>query len=293
MAEAAALKNDHETDCRERILSRLSSVVSMPTASVEIVRLVQEPDAPNSKLAQAIEYDPSLTSNLLRLANSSYFGYSRAVSTVRDAVFLLGRNEIFQLVVASVVGRLTQQSVKGYGLSPNELWDHLMGVAVVSRRLGQALHSKIPSYTFTAGLLHDIGKVVLGTFAEVDPAPILELAEKEQTGLVEAERRILGIDHAEVGARLLESWNLPAYLSEVVHWHHEPEKNPGQAVVSELIRVADALCIEAGVGICAGGHMRRLAEKVLGEARLDPNVSEKVVEQALAKLEGLRDIFKL
>ena len=291
MAQEAALRDDRTTDLRETILSKLSSVVAIPTASVELIRLVQEPDAPNSKLAQAIEYDPSLTSNLLRLANSAYFGYSRAVSTVRDAIFLLGRNEIFQLVVASVVGRMTQKTVKGYGLSPGELWDHLMGVAIVSRRLGQALHPKIPSYTFTAGLLHDIGKIVLGTFGEVDPAPILELAEKEQTGLVSAEQQILGIDHAEVGARLLESWNLPAYLSEVVRWHHEPEKDPGQAVVSGLVHVADALCIEAGIGISAEGQTRLLAQEVLEKTHLETSVSEAVVEEALAELEGLRDIF--
>jgi putative nucleotidyltransferase with HDIG domain len=292
MTRGVALKDDPVADSRERILSKLSSVAAIPTASVELVRLVQEPDAPNAKLAQAIEYDPSLTSNLLRLSNSAYFGFSRAVSTVRDAIFLLGRNEIFQLVVASVVGKMTQKSVRGYGLSPSELWDHLMGVAVVTRRLGEALHPKIPSYTFTAGLLHDIGKIVLGTFGEVDPEPIMELAEQEQIDLVSAEQRILGIDHAEVGARLLESWNVPAYLAEVVRWHHEPEKDPGQAIVSGLVHVADALCIEAGIGTNANGHIRWLAGEVLQKACLETHISDEVIEQALEELEGLRDIFR-
>jgi HD-like signal output (HDOD) protein len=167
-----------------------------------------------------------------------------------------------------------------------------MGVGAVSRRLGEALHPKIPAYTFTAGLLHDIGKVVLGTFADVDPAPILELVEKEQTDLASAERRILGIDHAEVGASLLENWNLPAYLAEVVRWHHEPEKESGQAVVAGLVYVADALCIEAGIGAPASEHMRSLAKAVLSRARLEPQICEKVLDQALSELEGLRDIFR-
>lgn len=292
MAREVALKDDPGADSRERILAKLSSVVAIPTASVDLVRLVQEPDVPNSRLAKGIEYDPSLTSNLLRLANSAYFGFSRSVSTVRDAIFLLGRNEIFQLVVASVVGKMTKQSVRGYGLSPGELWDHLMGVAVVSRRLGETLHPKIPSYTFTAGLLHDIGKVVLGTFGEVDPEPIMELAEQERTDLVSAERRILGIDHAEVGARLLENWNVPAYLAEVVRWHHEPGKDPGPAIVSGLVHVADALCIEAEIGTNANGHVRWLAGEVLHKAHLETHISDKVIEQALTELEGLRDIFR-
>ena len=292
MSQAVGLKDDNKTDFTDGILSRISSVSTIPTASVELVRLLQDPDLPNSKLTQAIEYDPSLTSNLLRLANSAYFGYSRAVSTVRDAIFLLGRNEIFQMVVATVVGKMTKQSVRGYGLSPSELWDHLMGVAVVSRRLGMALHPKIPTYTFTAGLLHDIGKVVLGTFGEVDPAPILEMAEQEQIDMVTAEQRILGIDHAEVGARLLLSWRLPAYLVEVVRCHHAPEKDPGQALVSGLVHVADALCIQAGIGISYSGHILQLAEEVLWKARLETHISEAVVAQALAELEGLRDVFR-
>jgi len=292
MSQAVGLKDDNKTDFTDGILSRISSVSTIPTASVELVRLLQDPDLPNSKLTQAIEYDPSLTSNLLRLANSAYFGYSRAVSTVRDAIFLLGRNEIFQMVVATVVGKMTKQSVRGYGLSPSELWDHLMGVAVVSRRVGQALHQKIPSYTFTAGLLHDVGKIVLGTFGEVDPAPILELAQEEKIGLVEAEQRILGIDHAEVGACLLESWNLPAYLAEVVRWHHDPGRESGQAVVAGLVHVADALCIVHGIGISVSGHLRGLAEEILLKARLETRVSEEVIAQALAELDGLRDVFR-
>jgi putative nucleotidyltransferase with HDIG domain len=292
MTQGLAVKDDRPTEYREAILSKLSSVAAMPTASVEVVRILQEPDSPNSKLAQAIEYDPSLTSNLLRLANSAYFGHPRSVSTIRDAIFLLGRNEIFQMVVASVVGKMTQESVRGYGLSPSELWDHLMGVAVVSKKLGEALHPKIPSYTFTAGLLHDIGKVVLGTFGEVDAAPILELAQEEQIDLVAAEQRILGIDHAEVGARLLESWNLPAYLAEVVRWHHDPGKEPGQAVVAGLVHVGDALCIVSGIGITVSGHIRQLAEEVLSKASLETSIAEEVITAALDELDGLRGVFR-
>lgn len=196
------------------------------------------------------------------------------------------------MVVATVVGKMTKQSVRGYGLSPSELWDHLMGVAVVSRRLGKALHSKIPSFTLTAGLLHDIGKVVLGTFGEVDPGPVLEVAGEQQIGTVTAEQRILGIDQAEVGARLLESWKLPAYLADVVRWHHEPAKDPSQTIVAGLVRVADALCIQAGIGISVSGHILRLAEEVLRKARLETRVSEEVIAQALEELEGLRDVFR-
>jgi putative nucleotidyltransferase with HDIG domain len=194
-------------------------------------------------------------------------------------------------VVASVVGKMTRQSIKGYGLSPSELWDHLTGVAVVSKKLGQALHGKVPSYTFTAGLLHDIGKVVLGTFGEVDPVPIMELAEQEGTDLVVAEQRILGIDHAEVGALVLESWNVPAYLAEVVRWHHDPVQDPTQGIVAGLVHVADALCIDAGIGTSASGHVRKRAQEVLRKASLETPVSEAVIAEALAELDGLCDIF--
>lgn len=159
--------------------------------------------------------------------------------------------------------------------------------------MGRPSTPKIPSYTFTAGLLHDIGKIVLGTFGEIDPQPIIEMAEETQISLVSAEQLFLGIDHAEVGARLLEVWNLPAYLSEVVRWHHDPQKDPGQAVVAGLVHVADALCIDAGIGTSASPHFRGLAGEILKKACLETQVAEKVVEEARAELEGLHDIFKL
>ncbi len=281
-----------EKGLRREILARISSVAAIPTASAELIRLLQDPEESNAKLVQAIEFDPSLTSNILRLANSAYFGFPRSVSTVREALFLLGRNEIFQLVVASIVGKMARHAVRGYGLTPAELWDHLMGVAIATEGLGKLLGRRVPPYAFTAGLLHDIGKVVLGSIVEVDAAPVRELVEREGIPWIAAERRLLGIDHAEVGARLLESWNLPPYLTLAVRWHHEPERGGEGGEVARLILLADALCVTAGIGAGVDGCMGRMLKEIIEEESVPARVGEQVIQQVLTELEDLRCIFQ-
>jgi len=153
---------------RQEIIESIAAVPPLPTASVEVIRMIQDPKVPSGRIAQAIEYDPSLTTNVLRLANSSFFGFHRSVSTVKDALFRLGTNQVFQLVVAATVGKMAQTPLNGYDLSSGDLWDHLVGTAIASVKLAQTLKIQIPSYTFTAALTHDVGKVVLGTFLEVN-----------------------------------------------------------------------------------------------------------------------------
>ena len=126
---------------RHEIIASIASVPPLPTASAEVLQLIRDPDIPSTKIAQAIEYDPSLTTNVLRLANSAFFGYPRSVSTVKDALFRLGTNQVFQFVVAATVGKMAQTPVRGYDLSGGDLWDHLIGTAIGSIKIAQALKS--------------------------------------------------------------------------------------------------------------------------------------------------------
>ena len=234
---------------RQEIIESIASVPPLPSASTEVIRLLRDPKVPSARIAQAIEYDPSLTTNVLRLANSSFFGFHRSVSTVKEAIFRLGTNQVFQLVVAATVGKMAQRPVKGYDLPGGDLWDHLVGTAIASTRLAETLHLEIPSYTFTAALTHDVGKVVLGTFVEVDAEAIRALAYEEKMSFELAEQKVLGIDHSEVGALLLEHWNLPEHLVDVVRWHHQPENYRGKDLrAANVVHVANVLCLMAGVG---------------------------------------------
>ena len=278
---------------REEILASIESVPSMPAAAIEAIALLQDPDVDVGKLMQTIEYDPGLTSNLLRLANSAYYGGARTISSLRDAIVRLGTKCILQMVVASAASPLIRPALSGYDLPPGELWRHSVAVAVGAEQVAAALGVQTPDQAFTSGLLHDVGKILLGTFMEVDAGPIINLARAEQISFEVAERRVLGIDHAEAGAALLEAWELPETIVRVNRWHHSPEGFAGDPLVVDLVHVADALCLQGAIG--AGGadglHYRPSHEVVerIGLTTLAAETAVCGIMQGLSDLGGLFD----
>ena len=277
---------------RQEIIASIASVPPLPTASTEVIRLIRDPDEPSARIAQAIEYDPSLTTNVLRLANSSFFGFPRSVSTVKDALFRLGTNQVFQLVLAATVGKMAQTPVRGYDLAGGDLWDHLLGTAIGTINLAQAVKLQIPPYAFTAALTHDVGKVVLGTFVEVNADAIRAFAYEKKMSFERAEQRVLGIDHAEVGAFLLERWNLPADLVQVVRCHHRPENISGDPVVVNLVHVANVVCLMAGVGAGLDSLSYRPSPQAMQQLGLETKLLDKVVYRILNELMETRKLFK-
>jgi len=278
---------------RPEIIASIASLPPLPTASAEVMQLIRDPRAPSSKIAQAIEYDPSLTTNVLRLANSSFFGFARSVSTVKDALFRLGTNQVFQLVVAATVGKMAQTPVRGYDLSGGDMWDHLIGTAIGSIKIAQALKLKIPPYTFTAALTHDVGKVVLGTFVEVNADSIRALAYESKMSFERAEHKVLGIDHAEVGAFLLERWKLPEYLVKAVRWHHQPEHHPGDPLVANVVHLADIVCLMAGVGAGVDALTYRPSNQVMELLGVETKLLDTILYEILNELMETRKLFKL
>jgi putative nucleotidyltransferase with HDIG domain len=256
-----------------------------------VIQLIQNADVDLGELARTIEYDPGLTSNILRLANSAYFGCPRSISTMREAVVRLGMNTMFQLVVTSAAGPLMRKPIKGYDLPSGKLWEHSVAVAIGVQQLAATLGIKPPDYTFTAALLHDVGKVVLGTFLEVDAGPIMDLAFEEQISFEVAEQQVLGIDHAEIGAILLEDWNLPKYIVDVVRWHHQPEHFSGNTLVVDLVHVADNLSMLGGIGTGSDGLNYCPSEEVTEKLNITTHIAESVICKILIGLDQLSDLL--
>lgn len=261
---------------RDAILEKVREIPALPTAVSEILAMVQDPEVGVAEVMAVVERDPNLTAELLRLANSAYFGGGREIATLRDAGVVLGLNRVLQLILATAVFPVVRQPIRGYDMAPGQLLDHSVAVAVGAETLAASLERSAPPQTFTAGLLHDIGKIVLGTFLEVDAAPILDLAREKGIPFDAAEREILGIDHAEAGAALLEAWSIPASIVEVVQWHHAPEGVEGDKTVVDLVHMADLLVTQCGVGIGLDGLSYRPNPQTLERLQLDHRAAEKV-----------------
>ncbi len=273
---------------RDEILNKVSAIPALPASATQAIRLIQSETTGLSDIMKAIEYDVSLTADVLRLANSAYFAGPRQISSLREAGVLLGAARILQLVLASAVFPVASRPIKGYDLPANDLLDHLLAVAIGAEELGKRLRVSVPHYTFTAGLLHDIGKIVLGTFLEVDGEAIRQVAFEEQISFEAAEDRVLGINHAEVGAALLESWQLPEGIVQVVRWHHSPELAGAEALTADLVHAADMLSIECGLGVGVDGLNYRIGPDVAERLRLKATLAEQVTAAMLTELQAIR-----
>lgn len=239
---------------RAEILKKLEEIPALPTNVSSILRKIQDHEIPITEIAKEIQIDPLLTSNLLKLANSAYFAGPRKISTVKEAVVMLGVNRVYQMIIASAIFPLVIKPIRGYDLPSGELLKHLIGTAIICELLAKEIKIIIPPYVFTVGLLHDIGKIALGTFIELEVELIIRKAYEEKISFEKAEKKVLGIDHAEAGAFLMKNWNFPDNLVIPILYHHEPEKAVGEyQLATDIVHIASNICIECGIGAGVDG----------------------------------------
>lgn len=278
---------------RADILEAVHAVPAMPAWAAHVLQLLRDPEYDIRKLLSILEYDPGLTTNILRLANSAYFAGPNPVNTVRDAVVLLGTKRIFQLVLMNAISPIARKPLQGYGLTDGELLQHSIATAIAAEQLSVQLRFPEPEIAFTAGLLHDLGKLVLGTFVAVSAEPILQMANELNMSFEEAEHQILGIDHAEVGAALLESWHLPEEIVRVVRHHHAPHTVTERYHAVDAVHLADAMSRIIGIGKGTDGDRYHISRECLERSRITREIKESVTATMTAALQEILGALQL
>ncbi len=260
----------------------------MPGAAVKLLVLMDDPDINVSQIEAILGQDPGLTANVLKLANSAYFGMPSKVGSIKQAVVLLGLKRLMQIVIASCVSAIIDKPVAGYDLPPGELWHHSIGVSVAAEGLMKELNIEAAEEIFTAALLHDVGKLVVGEFIDNDIKKI-EAAVTQGISFEAAENMVLGTNHADIGAEILTQWSLPSVIVNAVRWHHSPESADGAGMMLDIIHVANVLCLMIGVGVGRDGLQYRPSEMVVERLGLEPYHLEKVASQVLQWVNELSD----
>ncbi|HWH70429.1 MAG TPA: response regulator [Candidatus Sulfotelmatobacter sp.] len=207
----------------QKLLTRKEALPSIPDVYFKILEAIQAPSNPTQQIAEIVASDPALTARMLQLVNSAFFGFAREVSGVDEAVMLLGVGTIRSLVLAMHL--FSAFNVPPSGNSPlHQVWSHSGRVAQLARKIVslEGGDAKLQEQAFTAGLLHDIGKLILADNLSAKYLEILAQARQARRPLVEVERQELQATHAELGGFLLDLWGLPAPLVEAVALHHEP-----------------------------------------------------------------------
>ncbi len=266
----------------------IQSVTTLPPAPrilVQLLGLLGQDDVSPSRVVDLITYDPALTAKILQRCNSAAGGLAEPVCELDEAVARVGFNEVYRLV-AAVVGESTLGAAQpGYGIGRGELWEHSVVTAMAAKVLTAGLGAD-ENVAFTAGLLHDLGKLVLSTCLDGKDADVVRQAIDSGRSFLEGEKIVLGVEHAEVGGRLLECWNFPPNLVQAVRCHHDPLQARPYEQLAACVYLGDLISHFLGYGFGRQAYAVRGRSEALQTLGLTSTDLEKCVLQTDVALKG-------
>ncbi|MDD5722998.1 MAG: HDOD domain-containing protein [Syntrophales bacterium] len=265
----------------DRILQSINDLPAFPATVQKVSELMSDDEYAMTDLVNAVEYDQAITANVLKMCNSAYFGLPRKISSLRQALTYLGRRNIIRIVSTVRISEY-YRDVEGYRLKAEKLWEHSVGVALMSRILSEKIYGREESWLFTTGLLHDIGKNVLGEFVNESFQKVMSLVSDENHSFLEAEQTVLGINHAEIGGRIASLWHFPQEMIDTITHHHRPDlMEGGDNTGAYLIYLADQVCMMMGIG---GGGADDLAYRGLKGAMEKFKIHHRELETSMILL---------
>ena len=276
------------SDIPEKILQKVSIFPSMPQVGIKLRSLLTEEDVSIGKIEAILRHDPGLAANVLRLANSAYFGIPTKVSSLRHAVMLLGTKRFAQIAVTASMNKVMDTAVEGYRLSPGELWLHSIAVSTIAEALAKNRNLNQNNDFFTPALLHDLGKLVLGEFVKKELSNFESLVNKG-VPIVIAEKEVLGTDHAEIGALILNKWRFPCDLIDAVRWHHYPDGVENSNLLPEIVYLSNLLCQAEGDAESANDQHKMPDPAVLSRLNINSEQFEAFSEKARGWIKQLSD----
>lgn len=231
------------------IVKRVEEAPPLPDIVVKLLNASRDPDINTRDLVDLIRLDQSLTTKVLRLCNSSYYGLPRKVKSINEALVYIGTDTLVNFVLAGCLSSYYQSAQAGYGLESGELWRHSVGCAIASQRIACIRDHTHSSLAFTAGLLHDIGKTVFDSAVVGSGEAIRRTVEAERISFEEAEKVVLGFSQTEAGAALGRHWNLPGPLVEAIEHHTCPDQSRDHLELVSQVHMGNILSISFGIGV--------------------------------------------
>lgn len=229
-------------------IERIGDLPTLPAVVSKVLELAHDLASSMGDIGSVIQNDVSLSMKVLKIANSPFYALRHRVGTVERALIVLGMEEVVHLVMAVSVFQAFPDLPGQATLDREQFWDHSAGCGYIARLLARRLGLQFEGEEFVAGLVHDVGKIVLDQYFHDGSVTVLELVQNRHTPMLKAERLVLGATHPEIGEWLLRRWRLPEALIDSVRYHHEPEEEEQRRSLVALVHMADLLCSVSGIG---------------------------------------------
>jgi putative nucleotidyltransferase with HDIG domain len=282
-----------DRDELERLLSTAEALPSCPPVLNKVAEICRDPASNARDLGNVIATDEALTSRLIKMVNSAYYGLRGTVSTVTQAVVVLGYQEIKNMVYAVRAEDVFRGGTVTGGIDLLALWDHSLQVAVLAREMSYSKRYPIPEEVFVAGIIHDIGQVVLNQLLGADYRKFRDRAHADRRDLVSAENQQFGISHTEIGRRLAEKWNFPESLQAAVACHHHLPADQEISGVAPFVLAANQVTVARGRGEDASEALAGIGPGLLDYLKLNIVRLDEELGRAAEEYNRIRGTFDL
>lgn len=276
--------NDRVSAKRE--VRRIKNLPTVPGIVAKISRMVENPETSAAEVGKLITQDQVLSAKVLRMANSAFFGMSRKISSIAQALMILGFDVVKGLVLTSSVFDMIQKSMAG-------LWEHSIGCAAASGAVATALGRDDAEEILVAGLLHDLGKVVLALNMPQEMELIKAKVEEKNILFYEAEGEVMDFNHGEIGQWLAEHWNLPESLAEPMRLHHHPERAVVYPESTAIVHIADSIIRGWGFGYAGDPQVPPISRAAWDLLGLKPSHLPEIINILEPKLTNLSELTQV
>ncbi len=251
----------------EEVIQQVEEIEPMPFVVHEVLSLMGQKEVAASRIEELVKKDPAMAAEILKMSNSPLYNPHGKVKDLKQALVVLGNNTVLSIILTHYTSGEIRKDVPGYDVPAEEMWRHGIAVAILSQKIAEKLKLE-EGVAYAAGLLHDVGKTILGLYLQDKVQEILKMVReaprKERLSFLQAERFVLGMDHAELGGRVAERWELPEEIVAAIRYHHEPAGAPEHLLpIVAVVHTSNIFVLGAGIGTGSDGLAYKLEKKAL------------------------------
>ncbi len=277
----------------DRIIEEIDRLKPVSHIGEKIMEVTSNPDSSLSDLVDIVKYDQGMTANLLRICNSAYFGLAKEIASIKQAVAYLGIDKVASLAIMGNSSDNFREAQEGYDLNEGELWRYSVSSALISQDLAEKKHLNNISLIFTSALVKDIGKVILNTYVKDSFEAINMAVQNKGLTFIDAEKEVIGIDHAELGARVAEYWNFSPAMVNIIRNHHHPENASDEDLAIPIVHLADCICMMMGRGVGSDGLAYRYYQDAVDRLNFSDIDLQETMVGFTEKFEDIEELISL
>jgi HD-like signal output (HDOD) protein len=267
------------SELKKKILRSINDLPPMPQTVIKAREIMQDEHSDFKELSKVLETDQAIAAKVLRIANSSYYGMAGKVSSIKHASVVLGFKALGELITVAGTSEVLGKELSGYKLEAGALWQHSLGVAQGARLIAKKKSSQLVDDAFAAGLIHDVGKLVLDPYILDREELFNEFLDNGQGSFLQAEEEILGFGHPEIAAELCKLWNIPRGFTLAIRYHHKPSRSNDDKL-AYIVHLADIIAMMSGLGVGIDGMCYEIEDGAMDFVGINEEELHTVMAQA-------------